>query len=104
MPIYTADIASRPTVVFATLGDVHALDFINDTFIRSELCSLRAPESAPLLNGNAAMAVRPASADERAVWEHSLFNDLTAGVHQDHEDAIQSNGFAFLVEYREPDN
>jgi len=103
LPIFTAEIAGNATVVFAALGEVQALNFINDSFIRSELCGLRTTEGAPLWDGEADMAIRSASANERAVWERGLADDLASGVHEGREEAIQSNGFCFLVEYREPD-
>ena len=102
MPVFTAQITGQPTIVFAARDHVNALAFVHDDFIRSELCGLRAPDGAQLWDGDAAVSVRPASADERAAWEHNLVEDLAAGVHESREDAIESNGFVFLVEYREP--
>ena len=75
---------------------------MNDDFIRSELCDLRTPDGEPLWDGKADVTVRPSSADEHAHWERNLADDLAAGVHESREDAVESNGFAFLVEYREP--
>ena len=75
---------------------------MNDDFIRSELADLQTPEGAPLWDGTADMTVRPASTDEQAIWERNLAGDLAEGVHESWQDAVESNGFAFLVECREP--
>ncbi len=103
MPIFTAEIAGRPTVVLAALDHALALAFAEDEFIRSELRDLRTPEGAQLWDGTANMTVRPSSAAEQAIWERNLVEDLTEGVHESREDVVESNGFAFLVDYREPD-
>jgi len=101
LPIFTAEIACRPTVVFAAHSSAHALGFVNNTFIIAELRSLRMPYGEPLWPEDSDLTVRAATESESAVWERSLADDLAAGVHESREEAIQSNGFAFLVEYRE---
>ena len=101
-PIFTAEIDGIPTLVLAAHYYVAALAFVNDTFVRTELCSLRTPDGGALRNGKTDVTVRPANPDEAAVWEHSLAEDLAQGVHASLADAIESNGFAFLVEYLDP--
>ena len=103
LPIFTTEIAGQPTIVFAALDYVRALAFVGDDFVRSEFADLRTPDGAPLWDDNAIVMVRPADADESALWERSLIDDLAAGVHESWEDAYESNGFAFLVDYLEPD-
>lgn len=102
MPVFTAEIDGIPTLVLTAHDYVAALAFVNDTFVRAELCSLRTPDGGALWNGMTDVTVRPASPDEAAVWEHGLAEDLAQGVHASRADAIESNGFAFLVEYLEP--
>ncbi len=104
MPIFTAEIAGQPTIVLAARDHVNALAFVKNDFIRSELADLQTPDGAPLWDGNTSVTVRLATTDERAVWERNLVEDLAEGVHESREDAIESNGFAFLVDYREPGN
>jgi hypothetical protein len=101
LPIFTAEIEGTPTLVLAAHDYVAALAFVNDSFVRTELCSLRTPDGGALWNGKTDVTVRPASPDEEAVWERSLAEDLAQGVHASRADAIESNGFAFLVEYLE---
>ena len=102
MQVFTAEIAGQPTIVLAARDYVAALAFVKNDFIRSELAGLQTPDGAPLWDRNADVTIRPANADERAIWERSLVEDLAEGVHESREDAIESNGFAFLVDYREP--
>ena len=102
MPVFTAEIDGTPTLVLAAHDYVAALAFVNDTFVRAELCSLQTPDGGALWNGKTDVVVRPASSDETAVWERNLVEDLAQGVHASLADAIESNGFAFLVEYLEP--
>ncbi len=72
MPIFTAEIAGRPTVVLAARDYVAALAFVNDDFIRPELAGLQTPDGAPLWDGDTAVTVRPANKDEKAIWESNL--------------------------------
>ena len=102
MPIFTAEIDGTPTLVLAAHDYVAALAFVNDTFVRTELCSLRTPDGGPLWNGKTDVTVRPAGRDEAIVWERNFAEDLAQGVHASLADAIESNGFAFLVEYQDP--
>ena len=52
---------------------------------------------------DAARIVKPANSDECAQWEATLAEDNAEGIHEDRQDAVTSNGFAFLAEYREAD-
>ena len=47
LPIFTAEIAGKPTIVLAARDHVAALAFVNDDFVRSELADLRTPDGAP---------------------------------------------------------
>ena len=65
MPIFTTEIAGRPTVAFAARDYASALKFVHMDFIRSELRDLRAPDGAPLWNGQANLVVRDATEEEK---------------------------------------
>ncbi len=69
MPIFTTEIAGKPTVAFAARDYAHALAFVHTDFLRSELRDLRAPDGAPLWDGQANLVVRDATEEEKSAWE-----------------------------------
>ena len=103
MPIFTAEIAGRPTVVFGALNRATALTFVNYTFIRSELQTLRTPAGAPLWDGQESISIRRASMEDEAVWERDLAEYIADGVYKSRDDAVENMGFTFLVDYLERD-
>lgn len=76
--------------------------FVNDRFIISELRGLRMPDGTALWPPDAGLSIRSATESENTMWEDNLVEDLADGVHESREDAVESNGFAFLVDYRDP--
>ena len=61
MPIFTTEIAGKPTVAFAARDYASALAYMHLDFLRSELKDLRAPDGAPLWDGQAELVVRDAT-------------------------------------------
>ncbi len=102
MHIFTLEFLGRPTVALAAQDYPAALAFVSGSFFRRELASLRTPDGKPLRPIGADIMIRRANSAESAFWEYCLEEDIDQGVHEDLEDAIESNGFAFLVEYRDP--
>jgi hypothetical protein len=99
MPIFTVDIADRPTVVVAARDYAGALAFVSDGFTRSELYMIKTVDGAPLWDGTADITVRLATEPEKQVWEIGLKDALKGEVYEDRENAIDGYCFSFLVPY-----
>lgn len=99
MPIFTVDIAERPTVVVAARDYAGALVFVADGFTRSELQMITTVDGAPLWDGVSKITVRLATEPEIQVWEKGVIDALEGQVYEDREDAIAGGCFSFLVPY-----
>ena len=64
MPIFTTEIAGKPTVAFAAPDYASALALVHMDFLCSELRDLRAMDGAPLWDGQTDLVVRDATEEE----------------------------------------
>ena len=103
MPIFTTEIAGKPTVAFAARDYTDALTFVHMDFWRSELRDLRAMDGAPLWDGQAELVVRDATEEETSAWEADVAVAIREGEIDRREDALDPGWFIFLVPYRDPE-
>ncbi len=103
MPIFTTEIAGKPTMAFAARDYASALAFVHMDFLCSELRDLRAPDGAPLWDGQAELVVRDATKEELAAWEAEVALAIREREIDHREDALDAGWFIFLTPYREPE-
>ena len=103
MPIFTTEIAGRPTVAFAARDYASALAFVHMDFLCSELRDLPAPEGAPLWDGQAELVVRDATEQEKSAWDAEVAQAIQEREIDRREDALDAGWFIFLAPYREPE-
>ena len=103
MPIFTTEIAGKPTVAFAAPDYASALNFVDMDFLRSELMDLRAMDGASLWDGQAKLVVWVANEKEKSAWEADVAVAIREGEIDRREDALDVGWFIFLVPYLETD-
>ncbi len=102
MPIFTTEIAGRPTVAFAARDYARALAFVHMDFLRSELMDLRAMVGAPLSDGKVELVVRDATEEEMSAWDTEVALAIREREIDRREDALDWSWFIFLTPYLEP--
>ena len=98
--------ANAAMVVTAVLAGgvlARALAFVHMDFLCSELRDLRAPDGAPLWDGQAELVVRDATQEERTAWEAEVALAIREREIDRREDALDAGWFIFLALYREPE-
>ena len=103
MPIFTTEIAGRPTMAFAARDYASALAYMHMDFLRSELRDLRAADGTPLWYGKANLVVRDATEEELSAWEAEVAEAIREREIDRREDALDAGWFIFLVPYLDPD-
>ncbi len=103
MPIFTTEIAGRPTVAFAAQDYASPLAFVHRDFLRGELRDLRATDGAPLWDGQANLVVRDATQEELAARDAEVALAIRECEIDRREDALEAGWFIFLVPYRDPE-
>ncbi len=103
MPIFTTEIAGQPTMAFGARDYASALAFVHMDFLRSELMDLRAPDGAPLWDGQAELVVRDATVEEKSAWEAAVALAVREREIDRREDALDAGWFIFLAPYCEPE-
>ncbi len=73
------------------------------TFLCSELMDLRAPDGAPLWDGQVELVVRDATEEEVAAWDAEVALAIREREIDRRKDALDWSWFIFLVPYREPE-
>lgn len=97
MPIFTIEIGGRATVVLPARDYVSAMSFAADSFLHSELSTLTGVDGAPLWDGKTEWLVRPATDDERAVWEAEVAEAVRVREIDSRDHAVEAIWIAYLV-------
>jgi len=85
--IFSIEIDGRPIMAFNALSLEEAQAFGQDPDLRADLQVLEGPDG-PLWDGKAIVLVRPALADESALWDETVAEERLAGEIEDEEDTF----------------
>jgi hypothetical protein len=94
--MFTLEIGGRPVAVLNLPTVADAEELLGDKEFRNDLTALQS-EGRPLWDGQAAMSLREATADERAaLWTSQIQMPQTALVSECHEAAVATYGGEYV--------
>ncbi len=90
-------------MAFAAPDYASALAFVHMDFLCSDLMDLRAPDGAPLWDGQVELVVRDATEDEKSAWDAEVAVAIREREIGRRENTLDTSWFIFPAPYREPE-